>query len=579
MSELIKSVRIRPIEGSTDDLKIGRLDTKVSLFRDNRRTRNCIGYSISSTGDELGVNWSLIEYQGRRYNDLSDDDIIKDYIRTNTLKERPREGEFVNLEGNQVPFYKIVQDPFEKTPPSVRIYGSDPYYLNNGCQVFIRWYINSNSELISIGGEKYGSKSNQSYAIDGFIDDTRDSITQSISIKPEGLVKTVEVVPPGEDEVWVISSKSDDHISNFFPVYKKDLNESIGIKYFSDNSYNGDFSKGQDWMILSSLLSAWNKSIPNYNVQLCQPSFIENIEIEYKDPLKPADELVTEPEPEVVDNSKIKLNISFSDNFQVKVREDSPEFTITVGDIIDPDEFIFSDNDEELDDEFREVGFLGPEEELLQEEISVGQEDSSRGSNEVLDEPIPLSASSGGLDSLLRNAGKIARILGKNSRVKYENLSMGYKKGIHGLCPQGTQAVLVALIGIKELGLIRGNADWFSFKNPATNGAPYGTGKGFDSLVNGKSYYKPKIKIEQVNGSWKNTYLNDKTKWQVGDIIAMGYTGGKLYGHIQIWTGFCWMSDFKQNAIQQSSVDPNTVALWRLNENGINLLKDNRFIS
>ena len=63
MSELIKSVRIRPIEGSTDDLKIGRLDTKVSLFRDNRRTRNCIGYSISSTGDELGVNWSSIEYQ------------------------------------------------------------------------------------------------------------------------------------------------------------------------------------------------------------------------------------------------------------------------------------------------------------------------------------------------------------------------------------------------------------------------------------------------------------------------------------------------------------------------------------
>jgi LAS superfamily LD-carboxypeptidase LdcB len=454
MSELIKSVRIRPIEGSTDDLKIGRLDTKVSLFRDNRRTRNCIGYSISSTGDELGVNWSSIEYQGRRYNDLSDDDIIKDYIRTNTLKERPREGEFVNLEGNQVPFYKIVQDPFEKTPPSVRIYGSDPYYLNNGCKLFIRWYtsekktiswsynnvstpdqvtngivsiqittnepnrppitftydstnnplqvgatpsyidieiyweyqsgqlfsLTSNelvyqppgktfiddSKLVSSGGEKYGSKSNESYAIDGFIDDARDSITQSISIKPEGLVKTVEIIPPGEDEVWVISNKSDDHISNFVPVYKKDLNESIEIKYFSDNSYSDDFSRGQDWKILSSLLSAWNKSVPNYNVQLCQPSFIENIEIEYKDPLKPADELVTEPEPEVVDNSKIKLNISFSDNFQVKVREDSPEFTINIGEpSIEEDGFLFSDDqDDLLDDEFRESAFASEEEQI-----------------------------------------------------------------------------------------------------------------------------------------------------------------------------------------------------------------------
>jgi len=114
---------------------------------------------------------------------------------------------------------------------------------------------------------------------------------------------------------------------------------------------------------LSSLLSAWNKNVPNYNVQLCQPSFIENIEIEYKDPLKPADELVTEPEPEVVDNSKIKLNISFSDNFQVKVREDSPEFTINIGDIIDPDGFVFSDDqDDLLDDEFRESAFVGEEE-------------------------------------------------------------------------------------------------------------------------------------------------------------------------------------------------------------------------
>jgi hypothetical protein len=51
------------------------------------------------------------------------------------------------------------------------------------------------------------------------------------------------------------------------------------------------------------------------------------------------------------------------------------------------------------------------------------------------------------LDELLKIAGKKARVLGKNARVKYTNLKSGYKKGIHGLCPQGTQAVVVGLTG------------------------------------------------------------------------------------------------------------------------------------
>ena len=48
----------------------------------------------------------------------------------------------------------------------------------------------------------------------------------------------------------------------------------------------------------------------------------------------------------------------------------------------------------------------------------------------------------------------------------------------------------------------------------------------------------------------------------------MGYTDGKPYGHIQVWTGWKWVSDFTQNAVQQRKVDFNTIALWRLNENG-----------
>lgn len=241
--------------------------------------------------------------------------------------------------------------------------------------------------------------------------------------------------------------------------------------------------------------------------------------------------------------------------------------------------FDFGDEDDLsdllLEDEFRESEFdgLSESEISLQEEVSNNQEDFNTGNSDTLPDKVSISLSKN-LDDLLKDSSKAARILGKSSRVKYENLRIGYKKGIHGLCPQGTVSVLVAMIGIKELGLIGGNADWYSFKNPATGGKPWPDGSGFDKSINNKTYYNSKVRIEQINSSWKGTYIQNSNMWQVGDIIACGYKGGKKYGHIQIWTGYSWMSDFKQNTIQQRNVDTNTVSLWRLNQNGVDLLKN-----
>jgi hypothetical protein len=161
------------------------------------------------------------------------------------------------------------------------------------------------------------------------------------------------------------------------------------------------------------------------------------------------------------------------------------------------------------------------------------------------------------LDELLKIAGNVAPKLRKNPRVRYENLKSGYIKGIHGLCPQGTQAVVVALTGITELGKISGNADWFSFKNPTTGGGR----SSFAINVDDKTYYNDKVKVG-------NEYISNSSQWQVGDIIVNGYIGTKPYGHIQVWTGFKWVSDFTQNRIQTNNVDFNTLALWRLNDNG-----------
>jgi hypothetical protein len=107
------------------------------------------------------------------------------------------------------------------------------------------------------------------------------------------------------------------------------------------------------------------------------------------------------------------------------------------------------------------------------------------------------------------------------------------------------------------LGTISGHADWFSFKNPSTGGGR----SSFAISVGGTTYYNDKVKVGK-------DFITDKSKWQVGDIIVMGYTDGNLYGHIQVWTGFKWVSDFSQGAVQQRKVDFNTIALWRLNENG-----------
>ena len=178
-------------------------------------------------------------------------------------------------------------------------------------------------------------------------------------------------------------------------------------------------------------------------------------------------------------------------------------------------------------------------------------------SDDIGDTDTDLKSGFKSLDELLKIAGKLAPKLGKNPRVSYTNLRSGYKKGIHGLCPQGTQAVVVALTGITKLGTIRGNADWFSFKNPSTGGGK----SSFAIEVNGKTYYNDKVRVDK-------TFLTNKSLWQVGDIIVMGYTDGKPYGHIQVWTGWKWVSDFTQNAVQQRKVDFNTIALWRLNENG-----------
>ena len=164
-------------------------------------------------------------------------------------------------------------------------------------------------------------------------------------------------------------------------------------------------------------------------------------------------------------------------------------------------------------------------------------------------------------NQLMELAADFARKFKLDPKVNYDNLILGFDKNKHGLCPQGTCAVLAALVNDSKAKVL-GHANFFSFS--PTNGRK-------SSFVK-TGYYNDAIKINYED------YYKDKTKWQLGDIIALDYVK-KPYGHIQIWTGICWQSDFKQNQLHKGTGDvkymDGSVALWRMNDKGLTAAKNN----
>jgi hypothetical protein len=178
------------------------------------------------------------------------------------------------------------------------------------------------------------------------------------------------------------------------------------------------------------------------------------------------------------------------------------------------------------------------------------------------------------LKELLKVADAWARNLQKNVKLKYENWIIGYDKEKHGLCAAGVKALVSAMLGIRGFGSMGGNANDYSFKSSA--------GESFAKSINGKKYYNDKIKInvpytEVTNKKTKTTikvpnyaatYIGDSAQWKIGDIVAFDYVS-KPYGHIQIWTGWKWVSDHTQTRIcALTKANPETIALWRYNDEG-----------
>lgn len=489
----IKSVRIRK-----RNIKTGTLDIKVTLYSDTHTFGPDDRILIGVNNDN--PVWVLTKYKKSGiYKDFTDDQFIDSFISSNSKMDG---GNFT---------YDIIQDPWEITTPKWRDYGADPYYLNNGAQIFITW----TDGKFTAGGLSYS-------------DDSGKEINGNTSID-----KTVFNIIGIDEPSLLQFGKS----------------QEIEYKSFDKPTqvYGGLVT---DISIIGDVIRAWKRKVPNYDdLALCNPDNESCSIIPYKSPLKPI-----EPEPitpvlhATNETPKEKINVVLSTT-PIKTKIDTV-INVYIGkskEIKESGVNNTEDNFEGLSDEYTESNFEGLDEVEynIQEQVVDAQldSDSEMGSIGSPANIRPIN----GLDDLLRLAGECARELGKSPKVKYENLKKGYTKGIHGLCPQGTLSVLYALTGIKNIGVTRGNAEDFSFRG---------------SNILGEKYFDNKVKVGK-------SYFDQSANWQIGDVIAVGYTGGKKYGHIQVWTGINWMSDFKQNGLQRNHVDWDTVALWRANSKGI----------
>lgn len=501
-----------------------KCDIKVEVYQDNKR-KYAVLYDYNTESKNLGY---LITKGYKMNSSMSDDEVIQE-----TLKRFAISNDNINLRNNPnkiIDFYTIEQDPWSDTVAPKRHYGFTYYYLNNGCSVEIKWLNNDNTIVGSYmdNADKYITKSLKMYLPKDIIENKSTYMTLKSGV-------FYYASDPNAEETKYTNQTDKDIIDSFISFYK-----------MSVSLIHGD---------------------SNYKLELCKPDTQSCSVIKYKSPIKPPENTAQTSENPVIgitQSSRFLMEmIGLPKTIQVKALENLPEFTIYV---IEKSESLPYNPDEETLFQGEEETGLTFEEYKIQESVSNGQIDCSR--DKIYDGgPVEIIKTKS-FDELINLAGKCARALGKNPRVNSNNMKMGYTAGIHGLCPQGTQAVLYALTGIKKLGQLPGNADWFSFKSP-TN-PPGGEYKG--NFYN-TGYYNDKVRIVQKNGSWKDTYLKTKSMWQVGDIIAAGYTN-RNYGHIQVWTGYSWMSDFNQgDSIQQRNVDPYSVALWRLNSKGLEAIK------
>jgi hypothetical protein len=310
----IKSVRIR-----RRDLNSGTLDIKVTIYEE-RRTFGADERILVGTNNDRPV-WIATTYRKKDiYKEFTDDQFIDDFITMNS-----------KIDGGGKT-YDIIQDPWEIKTPKWRDYGADPYYLNNGAQIFISW----SDGKFTAGGLTYS-------------DDSGKEINRNPSID-----KTVFNIIGIDEPSLLQFGKS----------------QEIEYKSFDKPTqvYGGLVT---DLSIIRDVIEAWKRKVPNYEeLALCSPDNESCSIIPYKSPLKT-------PESEVPPTVKVVVNEPPKEKMTVvlppdviKVKSDITSFVVYVGKVkekdllnnpsTEEDEFIYDDSPGI--DEYTESEFVGSDE-------------------------------------------------------------------------------------------------------------------------------------------------------------------------------------------------------------------------
>lgn len=269
----------------------------------------------------------------------------------------------------------------------------------------------------------------------------------------------------------------------------------------------------KDIDIIKEVISKWNSMIPGYSLDICSPSNESCSLIEFKDPLNIKDDnppVLKENTENTV--SKIKLNpvlpiekLKVKFDFSIKVYLGEPK----VDGSSKTDEFEFQSEDSGLDPEFSETSFEGSDETTFLEEIPLTELDLGDSSypTSIHNNSEPIYTPSG-----IYKGGVVG---GFNIDKAVKALNSNSNSNSLGKCAKFVRFAL-------EAGGIN------------TNGRP-GSAKDYDGFLENRGF-------TILNKSGYNP--------KVGDIIVMESFQGKKFhehGHIQMWNGEKWVSDFRQS--------------------------------
>jgi hypothetical protein len=346
--ELIKSIRVRNRKNN--------LDIRVNLYLDKNK------YILNGTNGKEGttqmrVIWTNLQISTKgKYSNYTNDELIKEFIDINSKRENAD--------------YDIIQDPWLKEPPNFRNFGFDPYYLNNGSEVYISWsWLDGVTEINDInitniepGGLKWSDDKGNELKIPKSIENANNSLKYYIR-------KKIKVKNSYRNTAGNLISEE----------FKIDKNGSLSKS--EEKDYDGTI---EDIDIINELISLWKIKVPNYeSLRLCSPdnkvcyfSSGDNVlqGIKYISPIEDLQQTESQDNQSVSQDpidDKINLSFQIDSTLNIKPREDF-NFKIFIGEPpVDPllAGFDFGEDEQDLsllDDEFIEADFVGMDESQLE---------------------------------------------------------------------------------------------------------------------------------------------------------------------------------------------------------------------